>query len=96
VNGEGRPARRPPNITNSAPRSLQRGRDGELEALVGQAWELRGTGYIYDAVDAILDWHDRRALRDLERRQARDARVGRLVGFLRATDPRHIEQRRAA
>jgi hypothetical protein len=41
--------------------------DAELAHLVGQAWELRGTPYIYDACAAIVDWHDRRLMRRWER-----------------------------
>jgi hypothetical protein len=43
--------------------------DGELAALVAQAFELRGTAYLRDAVEAIVDWHDRRWLRRHELEQ---------------------------
>lgn len=38
-----------------------------LFALVSQAFELRQTPYLHDAVEAIADWHDRRHLRRYER-----------------------------
>lgn len=41
----------------------------QLATLVGQAWELRETPYTDDAVDAIVDWHDRRHIQAFERRQ---------------------------
>lgn len=39
----------------------------ELRALVDQAFELRGTPYLRDAVAAIVDWFERRYLRGYER-----------------------------
>jgi hypothetical protein len=43
--------------------------DRELAALVAQAFELRGTPYMRDAVEAIVEWHDRRQLRRYEQEQ---------------------------
>jgi hypothetical protein len=51
----------------------------ELRALVDQAWELRGTPYLRDAVAAIVDWHDRRHLRRLEADQERAAAIVRVL-----------------
>jgi hypothetical protein len=51
----------------------------ELRALVITAMDLRGTGYLRDAVDAIVDWHERRHLRRYERRQQELARLARLL-----------------
>ena len=56
---------------------------GELRGLVAQAWDLRHTPYLDDAADAIVDWHERRALR-------RQMRQGALVRMLRETDPDRI------
>lgn len=44
-----------------------------LRALVDQAWELRGSPYLRDACEAIIDWHDRRALARLELQQVKSA-----------------------
>lgn len=57
----------------------------ELRALVDQAWELRDGPYLDDAVAAIVDWHERRHLRELERRQEHDARIPRLLQLLKET-----------
>jgi hypothetical protein len=56
----------------------------ELRALVITAMDLRGGPYFRDACEAIVDWHERRHLRALERRHARDAA---LVRLMRETDP---------
>jgi hypothetical protein len=40
--------------------------DRELRALVDQAFDLRGTPYLRDAVEAIVEWHQRRYLRRYE------------------------------
>jgi hypothetical protein len=48
--------------------------EAELRALVVQAWDYRGTGYILDAVQAIVDWYERLPLTRFEREQADDAR----------------------
>jgi hypothetical protein len=40
----------------------------ELAALVGLAWEQRGGPQMREAVDRIIDWHDRRQIRAYERR----------------------------
>jgi hypothetical protein len=66
------------------PGTDKRRRDGleetELRALVCQAWELRKSGspYVLDACAAIVEWHERRHLRRLERDQAQAARLARL------------------
>jgi hypothetical protein len=67
----------------------------KLEALVGQAFELRDSPYLRDAVEAIVEHHDRRALTEFERRQQQLADLRRL---LRETAPRRagIERRDAA
>lgn len=57
--------------------------EDELRALCSQAWELRDSGYVVDAVRAIEDWHDRRYLTSYERQQQR---IPKLVALLRATD----------
>ncbi|MGZ8706835.1 MAG: hypothetical protein ACXW0R_05560 [Gaiellaceae bacterium] len=54
----------------------------ELHALVCQAFDLRETPYDRDACEAIIDWHERRWLRALERKQERDARALRLLRWL--------------
>jgi hypothetical protein len=51
----------------------------ELRALVITAMDLRGTGYLRDAVEAIVEWHDRRHLRRYERKQEERARLARLL-----------------
>jgi hypothetical protein len=56
----------------------------ELRALVYQAFELRESGYLVDAVADIIEWFERRPLAELEQRQERQAR---LVRLLRETDP---------
>jgi hypothetical protein len=65
----------------------------ELEALVTQGWELRGTPYTRDAAEAIVAWRERLALTRLERWQAANAywTVDRLTGLLRETDPDHLK-----
>jgi hypothetical protein len=40
----------------------------ELRALVDQAFELRGTPYLRDAAEHIVDWRARTNLRHLARR----------------------------
>jgi hypothetical protein len=55
----------------------------DLRALVIQAMDLRDGPYIQDAVEAIVDWHARRALTLLERRQEQDARIRRLALLVR-------------
>jgi hypothetical protein len=56
----------------------------ELAALVGYAWERRAEPDFRAAIEAIIDWHDRRQIRAFERR--RRSRVA-LVQLLRETDP---------
>jgi hypothetical protein len=66
----------------------------ELAGLVGIAWERRGEPEeLRSAAAAIADWHDRRHVRALERRQR--ARAA-LVQLLRETDPRGTRRRFAA
>jgi hypothetical protein len=72
----------------------------ELEALVTQGWELRGTPYTRDAAEAIVAWRERLALSRLERRQRREAAnaywtVDRLIALLRETDPEPGRRRQA-
>jgi hypothetical protein len=45
----------------------------ELYALICQAWELRGTPYLRDACQAIVDWNERRPLTALEHYQSAQA-----------------------
>lgn len=69
-------------MTNVAPQNLEACRgssfDETLRVLVAQAWELRASPYLRDAVEAIVDAHDRRALEEFERRQESEARLFRL------------------
>lgn len=65
----------------------------ELAALVGQAFELKGSPYLLDACAAIAEWHDRRHIRRFERRQ-RERAV--LVQLLHETDPSRRRRQRAA
>ena len=51
----------------------------ELRALVIQAMDLRDGPYLRDACEAIVTWHERRALTRLERKQERDARIAHLA-----------------
>lgn len=67
--------------------------DAELFALVVQAFQLRGSPYFIDACAAIADWHDRRQLAALDRRQKLNAR---LIELLRETAPERIASRAAA
>jgi hypothetical protein len=67
--------------------------DVELAALASEAWELRNSAYLVDAAEAIATWHERRHLRELERRQEAN---GRLVAVLRETDPQRIPRRASA
>jgi len=64
-----------------------------LRALVEQAWELRRSPYLIDAVDAIVEWYERRPLRALEQQQES---LGRLVRLLRETNPRSLSLDEAA
>jgi hypothetical protein len=67
----------------------------ELYALVVQAFELRGTPYLVDACTAIEQWHERRPLTALERRQAREAELADLVQLLRETEPTRLRRKAA-
>jgi hypothetical protein len=72
---------------------LNRDEELELQGLAGQAFELKDSPYLRDACEAILDWHDRRHVRRLEREQERAAA---LVRLLRATCPDSASRRSAA
>lgn len=50
-----------------------------LAPLCAQAWELRGTGYVHDAVQAIVDAYDRAPLTMYEAERLRDALVARVL-----------------
>jgi hypothetical protein len=56
----------------------------ELAALCGYAHERRGTPEFRAAIDAIVEFHDRRHIRAFERRQRQTAFV---LQVLRETDP---------
>jgi hypothetical protein len=56
---------------------VSRDERAEFYALVVQAFELRETPYLRDAVDAIVVWQERRPLVALERRQEREAALKR-------------------
>lgn len=51
----------------------------ELDALVTQAIEHRGSPYLLDACAAIAAWFERRELTELEHRQERTSRLVRLL-----------------
>ena len=51
----------------------------DLRALVCEAFEMRDTPYLLDAVEAIVAWHERRPLLRLERGQQRHADLVRLL-----------------
>ncbi len=53
--------------------------DLELAALVGFAWERRGTPAYRAALEAIVDWHDRRHIRYFERKQRQLAALVQLL-----------------
>jgi hypothetical protein len=57
----------------------------ELAALVGIAWERRGKSDFREAVEAVVDWHDRRHVRAYERWHRQ---LAYLVQVLRETAPR--------
>jgi hypothetical protein len=65
----------------------------DLRALVFQAFEFRGSPYLHDAVEAIVDRYQREPLAAFERQQERQARILRL---LRTTSPELFGLRRAA
>jgi hypothetical protein len=55
-----------PMVTPAELRDALRDHDDlELRIMVAQAWELKraGSPYFLDACQAIVDWHERRALR---------------------------------
>jgi hypothetical protein len=51
----------------------------ELDALVVQAIEHKGSPYLVDACSAIVAWFERRDLTELEHQQERTARLVRLL-----------------
>lgn len=55
------PARRP---------AFTRDEQDELYERVAQAWELRDSPYLSDAVAAIVNWYERRRLTRLEQQKA--------------------------
>ena len=65
----------------------------QLRALTAQAFELRASPWLGEAVAAIVDAHQRRSLTELE---AQQERTGRLIRLLRATDPDRLDGRSAA
>ncbi len=79
----GQPGARRPGMTPAERAHL----DEHLRALVLQAFELRQTPYLRDAVDAIVAAYERKPLTLLERRQER---TGRLIRLMRETDPRTL------
>ncbi|MFL5934974.1 MAG: hypothetical protein ACJ75Q_00595 [Gaiellaceae bacterium] len=66
----------------------------ELRALAGYAWELRGDPeQLRDAVERIVDFHDRRHVRAYERRlRSTDA----VLQVLRETDPARVVKQSSA
>jgi hypothetical protein len=103
MNEESRPARRLSENVSATDSSACAGwnvsaiflrhEDEQLYRLVGQAFELKGSPYYYDAIEAIVDWIDQRLLRRLEHKQEEIARFLRLVS---ETDPDRIRSRRKA
>jgi hypothetical protein len=65
----------------------------ELRALVGIAWERRGQPDYRAALEAIVDWHDRRHIRRLERKQRN---LAALVLLLRESEAVRLRRRPAA
>ena len=65
----------------------------ELRALVGIAWERRGQPDYRAAIDAIVDWHDRRHIRRFERKQRN---LTALVLLLRESEAVRLRRRPAA
>jgi hypothetical protein len=51
----------------------------ELDALIVQAVEHKGSPYLVDACGAIVAWFERRGLTELERQQERQARLLRVL-----------------
>jgi hypothetical protein len=51
----------------------------ELDALVVQAIEHKGSPYLIDACGAIATWFERRDLTEFEHQQERTARLVRLI-----------------
>jgi hypothetical protein len=65
----------------------------ELRALVGIAWERRGQPDYRAALEAIVDWHDRRHIRRFERKQRN---LAALVLLLRESEAVRLRRRPAA
>jgi hypothetical protein len=70
--------------TTTALRELERQEVAQLHVMTDQAWALRESPYLFDAVEAIVDWFDRRHERRWERRGDSFSRVLRV---LRETKP---------
>jgi hypothetical protein len=51
----------------------------ELDALIVQAIEHKGSPYLLDCCGAIVAWFERRELTELEHQQDRQARLVRLL-----------------
>jgi hypothetical protein len=73
--------------------TMSRDEELELRALVGIAWEQRGEPGYRPALEAIVDWHDRRHIRRFQRKQRQ---LAALVLLLRETDPARSRRRPAA
>jgi hypothetical protein len=65
----------------------------ELRALVGIAWERRGQPDYRAALEAIVDWHDRRHIRRFERKQRN---LAALVLLLRESEAVRLRRKPAA
>ena len=65
----------------------------ELRALVGIAWERRGQSDYRAALEAIVDWHDRRHIRRFEQKQRN---LAALVLLLRESEAVRLRRRPAA
>jgi hypothetical protein len=65
----------------------------ELRALVGIAWERRGQSDYQAALEAVVEWHDRRHIRRFERKQRN---LAALVLLLRESEAVRLRRRPAA
>jgi hypothetical protein len=65
----------------------------ELRRLTDQAFDLRETPYLRDAIAAIEDWWERRHTRALDREEEQ---LAFLLRVLDSTDPDRIMRRRRA
>jgi hypothetical protein len=66
---------------------------GELRRLTDQAFDLRETPYLRDAITAIEDWWQARSTRAVEREEEQ---LALLLRVLDSTDPDRIMRRRRA